>query len=241
MSHLLSTQDSSVSSVTQDLATPNPNQGISVSPKILIIGLPRTATTSICVTMLALGYKTAHTAYLQSCLDDAQVIADTPVFCDYQALDKYYPNSKFINLTRDLDKWLPSIRQLLSRMYTNLQRDDGGFNPHLKRCFNHVFTPLTRENIDSDEFLTACYKKHQQSVTRYFADRTQDLLTLDIAAPDSFAKLIKFLGLPSDTQGEFPLINMKGKVTAWNKVSHPLKVASTRNGRIDSQFKYLTT
>ncbi|REL32553.1 sulfotransferase family protein [Thalassotalea euphylliae] len=205
-----------------------------------IIGLPRTATTSICVTMLALGYKTAHTAYLQSCLDEAQVIADTPVFCDYQALDKHYPNSKFIYLTRDLDKWLPSIHQLLSRMFHNLQREDGGFNPHLKRCFNQVFAPLTQENIASDEFLQACYANHQQGVTHYFANRPQDLLTLDIAAPDSFAKLIAFLGLPSDTQGEFPLINMKGKVTAWNKITHPLKIASTRNGRIDSQLAHLT-
>ncbi|REL28905.1 sulfotransferase family protein [Thalassotalea euphylliae] len=206
--------------------------------KIWIIGLPRTATTSICVTMLELGFKTAHTAYLQRCFDSAQVIADTPVFCDYQALDKQYPNSKFIYLTRSFDKWLPSIRQLLSRMYTNLQRGDGGFNPHLKRCFNDVFSPLTENNIASDEFLIQCYTKHQQGIHDYFKHREQDLLTLDIAASDSFAKLIEFLGLPQDTQGEFPLINMKGKVTAWNKINHPLKVASTNNGRIDSRFAY---
>ena len=206
--------------------------------KIWIIGLPRTATTSICVTMLELGFKTAHTAYLERCFDNAQVIADTPVFCDYQALDKQYSGSKFIYLTRPFDKWIPSIRQLLNRMYTNLQREDGGFNPHLKRCFNEIFSPLTESNITSDEFLIQCYVKHQQGIQDYFTHREQDLLTLDISADDSFAKLVQFLGLPADTEGEFPLINMKGKVTAWNKINHPLKVASTNNGRIDSKFSY---
>jgi len=56
--------------------------------KIWIIGLPRTATTSVCVAMLDLGYKTAHTSYTKTCFKHAQVIADTPIFCDYQQLDK---------------------------------------------------------------------------------------------------------------------------------------------------------
>ena len=77
--------------------------------KIFIIGLPRTATTSVCVAMLELGFKTAHTAYTNQAMNDAQVIADTPVFCDYQLLDKTYPNAKFIYLTREFSSWLPSI------------------------------------------------------------------------------------------------------------------------------------
>jgi len=163
---------------------------------------------------------------------NAQVIADTPIFCDYQALDLTYPGSKFINLSRDLSTWLPSIRQLLERMFVNLQRDDGGSNPTLRRCYNDVFSPLTRENIASDQFLTDCYNRHQQAITKYFANRAHDLLTIDITDPDSFNQLLSFVDATSTNAG-FSHMNIGGKVTAWKKVKHPLKIESTNRGKID--------
>jgi hypothetical protein len=57
--------------------------------KIFIIGLPRSGTTSICSVMLELGYSVAHTAYTQKTFDNAQVIADTPIFADYKQLDSF--------------------------------------------------------------------------------------------------------------------------------------------------------
>ncbi|MFD2166971.1 sulfotransferase [Thalassotalea euphylliae] len=203
--------------------------------KVWIIGLPRTATTSVCVASLGLGLKTAHTAYTQDSIKDSQVVADTPIFADYQALDKLYPNSKFVNLVRNTESWVPSIRQLLLRMFDNLQRDDGGFNPYLKRCYNQVFAPLTIDNIHDDSFLIDCYNRHQKHIAHYFIGRNQDLLTIDIKDKDSFDMYCAFLDVipPHDHPG-FERINIGGKVTAWNKIKHPLKIASTRNGRIDS-------
>lgn len=157
--------------------------------KVFIIGLPRTATTSACVATLSLGFKTAHTAYTQRAMDEAQIIADTPVFCDYQQLDKTYPDAKFVYLTRESDKWLPSIRQLLERMHNNLQRSDGGFNPVLKRCYNETFTPLTLDNIAKDSFLLECYRRHFQGALDYFKGREQDLLMIDVADAGSFQRL----------------------------------------------------
>ena len=211
------------------------------TPKVFIIGLPRTGTTSVCAAFLSLGYKTAHTAYTRKCITQAQAIADTPVFCDYQRLDVMYPGSKFVYLNRGLDTWLPSIRQLLARMYQNLQRSDGGFNPHLKRCYNEVFHPLTSENIASDLFLTNCFNNHQRSVYQYFSARPNDILTIDVSVPSSLSSLIKFLGveasaiIDTDTKPiQFEKMNIGGKVTAWNKIKHQLKVESTNNGRIDT-------
>jgi hypothetical protein len=80
--------------------------------KIFIIGLPRTGTTSVCAAMLTLGFRVAHTAYTVRAFDEAQVIADTPIFNDYQQLDQAYPKAKFIYLERSLKNWLPSIQQL---------------------------------------------------------------------------------------------------------------------------------
>lgn len=203
--------------------------------KIFIIGLPRTATTSVCLAMLEQGYKTAHNAYTQEAFIQAQVLADTPIFCDYQKLDKHYPNSKFIYLTRAPEKWLPSIRQLLQRMIVNLQRTDGGFNPHLKRCYKDVFSPLSEENLNSDEFLLGCYQRHQQGVNDYFKDRAEDLLTIDVSEEGSYSSVLAFLNIDASNarEGGFKQINIGGKVKAWQDLNNPLKVESTKKGKID--------
>lgn len=203
--------------------------------KIFIIGLPRTATTSVCLASLGLGLKTAHNAYTQHAFTQAQVLADTPIFCDYQTLDKHFPNSKFIYLTREASQWLPSIKQLLQRMIVNLQRGDGGFNPHLKRCYNEVFSPLTADNIEQDEFLLSCYQRHQQGIELYFKAREQDLLTIDVSNDQSYARMLEFLGQensPSNNVG-FKVINIGGKVKAWQAINNKLKVESTNKGKID--------
>jgi len=203
--------------------------------KIFIIGLPRTATTSVCLAMLGLGFKTAHNAYTHHAFSEAQVIADTPVFCDYKILDGLFPNSKFIYLSRERENWLPSIKQLLQRMIVNLQRSDGGFNPHLKRCYKDVFSPLTAENIYQDDFLIQCYQRHQQDVFDYFQERATDFLNIEVAESESYQQLLAFLDI-SPEQGRasgFEKINIGGKVKAWQDINNVLKIESTNKGRID--------
>ena len=193
--------------------------------KIYVIGLPRTGTTSFCAAMLDLGFKVAHTAYTPACMKTAQVIADTPVFCDYQSLDALHAGAKFIYLQRALPLWIPSIRQLLQRMHKNITRTDGGFNPILKRCFQGVFSPFTLDNFASDDFLASCYHRHQQSIDAYFKDRSDDLLSLDISQPNSYERLLSFLQIDAPVKNFEPM-NIGGKITAWNKIKHPLKVAA---------------
>jgi len=204
--------------------------------KIFIVGLPRTGTTSICNCFLQLGYTTAHTAYVNKALWDAQVLADTPIFGEYQLLDKYFSEAKFVNLTRQTDLWLPSIKQLLTRMHTNLTRLDGGFNSHIKRCYLSTFQNLSLDNINSDNYLLDCYYNHQTKVEEYFKKRRSDLLTIDIAHNDSHTQLQAFLQTKQVIH--FEKMNIAGKVTAWNDIKHPLKIASTRAGKIDKALCY---
>ncbi len=203
--------------------------------KIFIIGLPRTATTSVCLALMEQGFKTAHNAYTQHAFLQAEVLADTPIFCDYQNLDRHFPGSKFIYLVREAEQWLPSIKQLLQRMYINLQRKDGGFNPHLKRCYNEVFSPLTEQNLNNDNFLLACYERHQQGIEVYFKSRTEDILTINVNDTNSYVKLLDFLNIePSKgREGGFKKINLGGKVKAWQGLNNKYKVESTNKGKID--------
>lgn len=208
--------------------------------KVFIIGLPRTGTTSVCAAMLELGFKVAHTAYTDRSFVEAQVIADTPIFCDYQHLDKAYPDAKFIYLTRTMDKWLPSIQQLLVRMHTNLVRDDGGFNPIIKRCYQEIFAPYSLENIHNIEFLAHCYQQHERQVQVYFQGRENDFLSIDISLNQSYAELLCFLDIKNkDTKGlSFKKLNVGGKVTAWKDIKNKLKVDSTNKGRV-TKLPYL--
>lgn len=211
----------------------------SLKEKIFIVGLPRTGTTSICSTLLELGYSVAHTAYTQKTFEHADVIADTPIFNDYKLLDKHYPNSHYIYLTRDPKKWVPSIKQLLLRMYENVVRDDGGFNPIIKRCYTDIFSPFTLENINNDDFLLTCYKKHKKSVSDYFDKINKHILFIDIANDNDYTALINFLSLHAHyvdnnthkNKAKFPLLNQGGKVTAWKDIKHVSKIESTKNGR----------
>lgn len=210
-----------------------------LSNKIFVIGLPRTATTSLCQATLELGFTTAHTAYTNNSFDNAQVIADTPIFCDYPYFDQQYPNAKFIYLERSMDLWVTSIRQLLERMLHNLQRQDGGSNPMLRHCFNDIFHPLTAKNIASDDFLIDCYQRHQQGVMNYFCDRKSDLLCIDVSKEGSFSQLTQFLGVkPSQHSiNGFGHINKGGKITAWKQIKSPLKIESTNKGKIERVLK----
>ena len=209
--------------------------------KIFIIGLPRTGTTSVCAAMLELGFSVAHTAYTERAFIEAQVIGDTPIFCDYQHLDKAYPDAKFIYLTRAMDKWLPSIGQLLARMHVNLIRDDGGFNPIIKRCYQEVFAPYSLHNISDVAFLAQCYQQHQRQVQAYFQNRAKDFLSIDISDNQSYVKLLSFLSLDESkaTSQDFKKLNVGGKVTAWKDIKSELKVDSTNKGRV-TKLPYLS-
>ncbi|WOH38497.1 sulfotransferase [Thalassotalea fonticola] len=203
--------------------------------KIFIVGLPRTATTSICVAMLDLGFKVAHTCYTFNCLHQAQVIADAPVFYHFKELDQAFPNSKFIYLERDLTDWLPSIKQLLLRMHTNVTRQDGGFNPIIKQSYTNIFKPFTIEKLADDSFLEQCYLNHRQDIEQYFRNRPDDLLRLNVAKQGSYQTLLNFFKL-AVSNDDFVKINIGGKVTAWKDIKHPNKIESTNKGRIDKNL-----
>ncbi|KZN54734.1 hypothetical protein N474_17645 [Pseudoalteromonas luteoviolacea CPMOR-2] len=198
--------------------------------KYFVLGLPRTGTTSLCVASLGLGFKTAHTAYTQSAIKSAQLIADTPVFNDFEKLYQLFPNSRFIYLERELSLWVPSIQRLLTRMLPKLIEQGGGFNETLKRCYFNTFPNLNADNILDDTYLINCYNNHKLNVTSFINKTNADCLFVNLAHEDSGQKLAEFLNVSNI---DIPHLNKMGKVTAWNEIRHPLKVESTRLGKVD--------
>lgn len=194
--------------------------------KIFIIGLPRTGTSSVCATLLDMGYKVAHCANTMRSIEAADVIGDTPAYCDYKKLDKKYPGSKFIYLDREIEKWLPSIKYLLHRMHPGLTASTDGFHPTVKRCYRNIFKQLDCATLFSDSHLTSCYTLHKHKVFKYFSDRKSDFLAIDISEDGSHRKMQSFLGVDC-TSESFPTLNSNGQIISWHMLQHKNKVPDT--------------
>lgn len=203
--------------------------------KLFIIGLPRTGTTSISVALLDYGFKVAHTAYTKRAFELADVISDAPCFCDYQQLDKLFPNSKFVYLERALENWVPSIQMLLNKMLPELTPKMGYLNPVLKRSMNRTFDLLTTTDPLNKQHLEACYLSHQQEVFKYFTNRNS-LLKIDISHIESLKKLLGFLDITDADAGEFPRLNVGKFVDNWKEYKHPNKVNSMSAGTEHRKF-----
>lgn len=215
--------------------------------KIIVVGLPRTGTTSVSVALLEMGFLVAHMGFTKKAFEVAEAITDAPCFSDYMYLDKLFPGSKFVYLSRDLDKWVPSMTMLLGKMAPHLDAEKGRFNPIMKRSFHHTFSanlPLT-----SDE-LIECYTRHKKEVFDYFKDankNSNDFLSIDVSEPGSLTQLKQFL-LPellarnlisteqknhlntAKTSEDFPVLNVGRSVAGWHEYKHPNKVNSNLAG-----------
>jgi len=202
--------------------------------KLFIIGLPRTGTTSISVALLEHNFKVAHTAYTKRAFEIADVISDAPCFCDYQQLDKLFPNSKFVYLDREFEHWLPSIQMLLGKMMDNLDQTTGHFNPILKRSFHNTFALLKTSEPLNSRHLKACYLRHQKEVFNYFSSR-DDFLHINVSQASSLSKLSQFLGINSEEK-TFPHLNIGKRVDNWKQFKHPNKVNSNSAGKEHRKF-----
>ncbi|PKH56350.1 sulfotransferase family protein [Shewanella sp. Choline-02u-19] len=203
--------------------------------KLFIIGLPRTGTTSISVALLDYGFNVAHTAYTKRAFELADVISDSPCFCDYAQLDKLFPGSKFVYLERDLTLWVPSMQMLINKMLANLDLKSGIFNPVLKRTFNAVFEFSSTRVPDNKEHLAKCYQQHKQGVLAYFENR-DDLICIDVSKPSSLSELLTFIGISTEENLDFPHLNVGRKVACWKEHKHPNKVNSNAAGLEQRKF-----
>jgi hypothetical protein len=194
--------------------------------KIFCIGLPKTATTSLHVALEMLGFRSLHhgegygvkltaeqlTKHLESArairelirgniakriaplegLDGYDAYADIgPLTRRFDVFDKFYPGSRFIWTERSDKDWVSSrIKHTLRGTRRRLLKESG---------------PEPKENLDPDTLIA---QKHQQfdAVRRYFSDRPQDLLVIDICAGQGFELLCPFLKIPVPSQ-PFPWAN----------------------------------
>ena len=165
--------------------------------KVFCIGFNKTGTTSCGKALEMLGYR--HSTFNQKVwrkhyknneivkilqyaakfdsLDDLPWLKEDMI----PILDRVFPDSKFVYLTRDENLWKKSM-------------------------YNWTYK-MTGEYPDLDEKLEE-FRNHREFVLDYFEDRSKEqFLVLDVSDADAFQTLVKFLGKVSNNNA-FPRINV---------------------------------
>ena len=165
---------------------------------IYCLGLSRTGTTSFSNFLAQYGLNVIHYPTPMQLMGGAgHGAADIPVIPVYKELDKLYPGSRFVYLTRE--HWSEAVEPYFLRK--------------TGRNYNAATTSL-REQVygsvlwDRQKYGDA-YKRHDEDVREYFLGR-DDFLEMDLVGGAPPQRLIDFLGLP-DWGLDFPHSNSREK------------------------------
>lgn len=122
------------------------------------------------------------------------VMEDLPWPLVFKEMDQHFPNAKFVLTIRDTpEKWLRSISKHIISNYEGHRNIYGYYHP--------------RENEQA--FLDR-YIEHNQSVTEYFKNRPDKLLTMCFENGDGWSKLLPFLSISGTPVADWPHSNKAG-------------------------------
>ena len=169
--------------------------------KLFCIGLGRTATSSLSVALLKLGYEVWHCPILndsdniRNYVNKFDALTELPFCCDYNFKDFYnmYPDAQFILTTRNEDKWLNSTIKYKRMMDIIIDKFPG----------YGMFT----KNFKKFDFSIDSFRKYNKDVIDFFEDKQDQLLVMNIPDGDGYEKLCKFLNVEyKGNLGKFPNI-----------------------------------
>lgn len=173
--------------------------------KVFCIGFHKTGTTSLHRALEMLGYRVheefgVHDPDIQqtalnralALVPDYDAFRDNPWPILYRELDEQVPGSKFILTVRPAERWLQSVLNHF-----------GGRTSAMREWIYGAGDPTGHEHLYVER-----YQQHNEDVQRYFADRPDDLLVMDLTAGDGWEKLCPYLGYSIPTQ-EFPHSNKR--------------------------------
>lgn len=158
--------------------------------KIFCIGYSKTGTTSLAQALEILGFRTYRTVRDGTWPPESEFDAATHEYVAdrFDELDRQHPGSRFIVTERDRENWIASAEP---------------------------FYRGTWEEKSKDELLND-YDGHYGRVRSFFADRSGDVLFVDIIANPDWQPLCGFLGVPVP-EVPFPHENQRDWVVARRK------------------------
>jgi hypothetical protein len=201
------------------------------SAKVFCIGFNKTGTTSVRVAFEQFGYRVGDQAEAEAFISDwasrdfsnivnycnnADAFQDIPFSLPltYQALDPAFPGSKFILTVRtNAEEWYRSLLKFHARIFgggkipteEDLAQADYRFQGWILRVMRSAYEVPPGDPYRK-ECLIQAYESHNAAVQQYFRHRPADLLTINLAAEDSYHLFCRFLG--KSPQGDsFPWEN----------------------------------
>lgn len=199
--------------------------------KVFCVGRNKTGTTSLAEALRSLGLVVGDQDWAGRLAHDwgtrdfrrlfrychtAQAFQDVPFSLPftYQALDQRFPGSKFILTVRNnADEWYGSLTRFHSAMFGHGRiptADDlkasSYISPGAAYKFNRMLYDTPVDDLYNKAAMTASYEAHNRAVVEYFRHRPDDLLVLNVAEPEAFPKLCRFLGKPVEHRA-FPWEN----------------------------------
>ncbi len=134
--------------------------------------------------------------------EEAEAFQDMPFSCPdlYKVLDKKFPKSKFILTVRDNDEqWFNSMVKFHGKLWATNSNGIPTKNDLANANYVYKGFPLKSINYkfgdyyyDKDVYCKV-YNKHNNDVIKYFKDRKNDLLVINVAEKNSYNKLCKFI------------------------------------------------
>ncbi len=123
------------------------------------------------------------------------MFADTPYSILYDKLDLYFPNSKFIYTSRNVDQWTRSVEKLFAINNQFLSM------PNI--AMHHVL--IYGQPVFNAEIAKSVFLKHQSDVREYFRDK-KNFIEIDLDNSFGWGPLCEFTGRNIPDAG-FPWIN----------------------------------
>lgn len=180
--------------------------------KIFCIGLPRTGTTSLVEYINRnSNYRVGKLLFneqvkknLMACqykmkeIDEIDGVADLVSCAFYQEFYHYYPDSKFIYVTRDLASWKRSCRNWFSK--NTIKNDQLYHSGKPSTNWLSFFTSCVFKSYLFNEILFEnVYNNYHNNVLSFFENKKESLLHYDLNDPKKEEKINNFLGI----QGKF--------------------------------------
>lgn len=199
--------------------------------KIFCIGQNKTGTTSLAAALRNLDIPVGQQRWAERLLPDwgrrdfrrivwycrtAQAFQDIPFSLPYtfQAMDMYFPGSKFILTVRDdPEQWYRSLISFLIKRFGSeaiasqaaLREVSYRYRGFIADVQSLSLGPSEEAPYNKD-VLIAYYNFHNKMVADYFRNRPEDLLVLNVAEQGAHRKLCEFLHVPCHSE-DFPWEN----------------------------------
>jgi len=175
------------------------------SGKVFGIGLSRTGTRTLAAALNLLGIKAKWfpsdlTTYSElisgrfelSILKQYHALTDTPAVPYYPQFDRIYPGSKFILTVREKESWLESAeKHWVANTFRGLEPPNA---PHWRHFCSFINCSVYGcHGFNRDRF-SYVYDTHVENVHRFFRDRSDSVLTINICTGEGWQVLCPFLG-----------------------------------------------